>query len=73
MSVATVVRIFLFLAVLGVVSLGYSIDDANPAADVFNIAAGVVGYKIFGLVFLAAALASNSRCLYECIFLKNSF
>lgn len=71
MSVATVVRIFLFLAVLGVVSLGYSIDDANPAADVFNIAAGVVGYKIFGLVFLAAALTSIVGAAYTSVsFLK---
>lgn len=74
MSVATVVRIFLFLAVLGVVSLGHSIDEANPAADVFNIAAGIVGYKIFGLVFLAAALTSIVGAAYTSVsFLKTLF
>lgn len=74
MSVATIVRIFLFLAVLGVVSLGHNIDDGNPAADVFNIAAGVVGYKIFGLVFLAAALTSIVGAAYTSVsFLKTLF
>lgn len=74
MGVATVVRIFLFLAVLGVVSLGHSLDPANPAADAFKIAAGVVGYKIFGLVFLAAALTSIVGAAYTSVsFLKTLF
>ena len=64
MSVATIVRVFLFLAVLGVVSLGNQLDAGNPAADAFKIAAGTVGYKIFGLVFLAAALTSIVGAAY---------
>ena len=74
MSVATIVRIFLFLAVLGVVSLGNQLDAGNPAADTFKIAAGTVGYKIFGLVFLAAALTSIVGAAYTSVsFLKTFF
>ena len=74
MSVATIVRIFLFLAVLGVVSLGNQLGTENPAADAFKIAAGTVGYKIFGLVFLAAALTSIVGAAYTSVsFLKTFF
>ena len=74
MSVATIVRILLFLAVLGVVSLGNQLDAGNPAADAFKIAAGTVGYKIFGLVFLAAALTSIVGAAYTSVsFLKTLF
>ena len=74
MSVATIVRIFLFLAVLGVVSLGNQLDGGNPAADAFKIAAGTLGYKIFGLVFLAAALTSIVGAAYTSVsFLKTFF
>ncbi len=74
MSVATIVRIFLFLAVLGVVSLGNQLGAENPAADAFKIAAGTVGYKIFGLVFLAAALTSIVGAAYTSVsFLKTLF
>jgi Mn2+/Fe2+ NRAMP family transporter len=58
MGVATIIRIFLFLAVLGVVSKGVTLDATNPAADAFRVAAGTLGYKIFGLVMSAAALTS---------------
>ena len=74
MGVATIVRIFLFFAVLGVVTLGNQLDATNPAADAFKIAAGVVGYKIFGLVFLAAALTSIVGAAYTSVsFLKTLF
>ena len=74
MSVATIVRVFLFLAVLGVVSLRNQLDAGNPAADAFKIAAGTVGYKIFGLVFLAAALTSIVGAAYTSVsFLKTLF
>ena len=74
MGVATIVRIFLFLAVLGVVSLGNQLDAGNPAADAFKIAAGTVGYKIFGLVFLASSLTSIVGAAYTSVsFLKTLF
>lgn len=70
-GVATIVRIFLFLAVLGVVSAGNILDKGNPAADAFKIASGELGYKIFGVVFLAAALTSIVGAAYTSVsFLK---
>ena len=53
-----IIRFALFLAALGVISMGLAIDDANPPASVFQNAAGNVGYKIFGVVMWAAALTS---------------
>ena len=73
-SVATIVRIFLFLAVLGVVSAGHQLDKSNPAADAFKIAAGNLGYKIFGIVFFAAAITSVVGAAYTSVsFLKTLF
>jgi len=74
MGIATVVRILLFLAVLGVVSAGNSLDPSNPPASAFQIAAGTVGYKIFGIVFCAAALTSVVGAAYTSVsFLKTLF
>ena len=55
---ATAMRIALFLAALGVVSHGQQLDPGNPAASVFELAAGDVGYRIFGVVLWAAAVTS---------------
>lgn len=52
------IRYFLFLASLGVIALGMSIDDANPPASVFQNAAGTFGIRIFGIVMWAAAITS---------------
>ena len=52
------IRFMLFLAALGVITMGMTIDDANPPASVFQNAAGVVGYKMFGVVMWAAAITS---------------
>jgi len=71
MGVATIVRILMFLAVLGVVTAGSKLDPSNPPASAFQIAAGTVGYKIFGLVFCAAALTSIVGAAYTSVsFLK---
>ncbi len=58
-----VVRICLFLAALGVVSQGLSLDPSNPAASVFSHSMGTVGYKIFGVVLLAASVSSVSSVI----------
>ena len=47
-----------FLAGLAVVTAGYKLDPANPAASIFKSAAGNFGYKFFGLVLIAAGLSS---------------
>ena len=51
MGVTTLVRVLFFLAVLGVVMQGYTLDASNPAAAAFCFVAGDEGYRIFGLVF----------------------
>ena len=45
MIIATIVRIFLFLAVLGVVVKGVTLDAANPAADAFKQGAGAISVQ----------------------------
>jgi Mn2+/Fe2+ NRAMP family transporter len=52
------IRFFLFLAALGVITLGMTIDRANPPASVFSNAAGAVGLRLFGVVMWAAAITS---------------
>lgn len=71
-GIATIVRVFLFLAVLGVVAGGaVTLDSANPAADAFRRGAGEIGYRFFGLVLLAAAITSIVGCAYTSVsFLK---
>lgn len=56
--VTSIMRIMLFLAALGVVSQGLTLQDSNPAASVFQLAAGPWGYKIFGVVMWCAAITS---------------
>jgi Mn2+/Fe2+ NRAMP family transporter len=56
--IASVMRILLFLAALGVVTKGIPLNPLNPAATVFQSAAGVVGYKLFGIVLWSAAITS---------------
>lgn len=51
-------RVLLFLAVLGVLSMGATLDPSNPAASVFQSALGTAGYKIFGIVLWSAAITS---------------
>jgi Mn2+/Fe2+ NRAMP family transporter len=51
-------RVLLFLAVLGVLSTGVTLDQSNPAASVFQSALGTTGYKIFGIVLWSAAITS---------------
>ncbi|HQU92807.1 MAG TPA: divalent metal cation transporter [Pyrinomonadaceae bacterium] len=53
-----IIRFALFLAALGVIAMELAIDDKNPPASVFQNAAGIVGYKIFGVVMWAAAITS---------------
>ncbi|MCD8121260.1 MAG: divalent metal cation transporter [Clostridiales bacterium] len=74
MLIAAVVRVFLFLAVLGVVSRladGVTLDSSNPAADAFRLGAGEVGYRFAGLVLLCAAVTSIIGAAYTSVsFLK---
>ncbi len=67
------IRVLLFLAALGVVSLGLAIDPANPPASVFQHAAGAVGYKIFGIVMWSAAITSVVGAAYTSVSFFKSF
>ncbi len=65
--IASIMRIFLFLAVLGVVATGFTLDPKNPPASVFMEAAGMVGYKMFGLVLWAAGITSVVGAAYTSV------
>ena len=69
--IAGLVRVLLFLAVLGVVAGGATLDAKNPAADAFRQGAGEVGYRFAGLVLLCAAVTSIIGAAYTSVsFLK---
>jgi Mn2+/Fe2+ NRAMP family transporter len=72
-SVASLVRIFLFLASLGVISKGLSVDASNPTASIFKLAAGDLGYRLFGLVMFAAAITSVIGSAYTSVSFVKSF
>ncbi|MCI1751167.1 NRAMP family divalent metal transporter [Megasphaera cerevisiae] len=71
--VTGVMRVLLFLATLGVVSSGLVLDKANPPASVFLLAAGNVGYKIFGIVMWAAAISSVIGAAYTSVSFIRTF
>jgi len=71
MIVATIVRVLLFLAVLGVVIRGVTLDAKNPAADAFFQGAGEIGRRFSGLVLTCAAITSIIGAAYTSVsFLK---
>lgn len=65
--VTGLMRIILFLAVLGVVTAGGKLAAGNPPASVFQIAAGSLGYKFFGIVLWSAAITSVVGCAYTSV------
>jgi len=72
-AVTGVMRVALFLAVLGIVSQGLTIDPANPPASVFQLAAGNVGYRMFGVIMWAAAITSVVGAAYTSVSFIRSF
>jgi Mn2+/Fe2+ NRAMP family transporter len=72
-AIASLMRILLFLAALGVVSRGLTLDPANPPASVFRLATGEVGYRVFGVVMWAAAITSVVGAAYTSVsFLRSA-
>lgn len=75
-GIATLVRILLFLAVLGVVVKVADVNTiegwaGNPAAAAFHEGAGEIGYRFAGLVLLCAAITSIIGAAYTSVsFLK---
>ena len=70
-AVTGVMRFILFLAILGVVASGVTLDlsgqAANPAAQAFSVAAGEWGMRVFGIVLWAAALTSVIGAAYTSV------
>ncbi len=71
--VASVIRVFLFLAVLGVVSQGVSLDPANPAMSPFQYILGNTGKVIFGIVIWAASVTSVIGAAYTSVSFMTNF
>ena len=69
--VVGLMRYLLFLAVLGVVASGVTLDIssqvANPASQAFQHAVGSFGVRIFGFIFWAAALTSIIGAAYTSV------
>jgi Mn2+/Fe2+ NRAMP family transporter len=65
--VASIMRVVLFLAALGIVARGVALDPANPPASVFRLATGEIGYRIFGVVMWAAAITSVVGSAYTSV------
>ncbi|SFQ20074.1 Mn2+ and Fe2+ transporters of the NRAMP family [Amycolatopsis arida] len=65
--VTGVMRIVLFLAVLGVVAGGVALAADNPTADAFRHAAGEVGLRLFGMILWAAAITSVLGASYTSV------
>ena len=57
-GITALMRVLLFLAVLGVVSSGASIDEDNPVASAFTAALGDTGRIVFGTIIWMAAITS---------------
>lgn len=72
-AIALIMRVLLFLAILGVVTKGMTLDPANPPASAFQLAAGTIGYKFFGVVIAAAALTSIVGAAYTSVSFLKSF
>ncbi len=70
-AVTGVMRFILFLAILGVVASGVTLDlsgqAANPAAQAFAVVLGEWGMRIFGLIFWAAAITSVIGAAYTSV------
>lgn len=72
-GIASIMRIVLFLAALGIVAQGLALDPKNPPASVFQLAAGNIGYKIFGIVMWAAAITSVVGAAYTSVSFIRTF
>lgn len=66
--VTGIMRYVLFLAILGVVASGVTLDlsgqGANPAGQAFGAVLGDAGLRIFGAIFWAAAISSVVGAAY---------
>ena len=73
LGITSLMRVVLFLAALGVISRGLTLDPSNPPASVFQLAVGDIGYKIFGIVMWSAAITSVVGCAYTSVSFIRTF
>ena len=71
--VTSIIRYFLFLATLGVVAMGLSLSKENPPASVFELAAGHIGYRLFGVLMWSAAITSVIGSAYTSVSFLRTF
>lgn len=71
--IASIIRVFLFLAVLGVISLGVKLNPNNPALTPFEYILGSFGSIVFGIVIWAASITSVVGCAYTSVSFISSF
>ena len=71
--ITSIMRYILFLAALGIVWGGAVLTEKNPAASVFERAAGNAGYKFFGVVMWAAAITSVIGASYTSVSFWKTF
>jgi Mn2+/Fe2+ NRAMP family transporter len=62
-----IMRVVLFLAILGVVTGGADLGTENQAANAFQQAAGEVGLRVFGIVLWAASITSVIGASYTSV------
>jgi Mn2+/Fe2+ NRAMP family transporter len=71
--ISTFMRFVLFLAIVGVLSHGATLDADNPAAGVFRSAAGEVGFRVFGVILWSAAISSVVGAAYTSVSFFKTF
>jgi Mn2+/Fe2+ NRAMP family transporter len=71
--VTGVMRVLLFLAVLGVTAGGVQLAEDNPTASAFESALGAAGMHLFGIILWAASITSVIGAAYTSVsFLTSS-
>lgn len=71
--ITSIMRFLLFLCVLGIINQGLVINTNNPPAAVFQLAAGNLGYRFFGIVMWAAAITSVVGAAYTSVSFIKTF
>lgn len=71
--IASIIRVFLFLAVLGVISLGVKLNPNNPVLTPFEYILGSFGSTVLGIVIWAASITSVVGCAYTSVSFISSF
>jgi Mn2+/Fe2+ NRAMP family transporter len=66
-AITGIMRVVLFLAILGVVAGGADLGVENQAANAFEQAAGEVGLRVFGVVLWAASITSVIGASYTSV------